>query len=69
MYSHQRIENSSFITFASYQGGILGVEIGHKWYYYRVGRKRAYNRLVNAKSVGAHFNKVIKKFYQKAVAI
>lgn len=58
------IRNSSVIKQVEYQPGTVFVTFrSGAIYQYSVPRKRAFTRLVQAKSVGTYFNKVFKKFY------
>ncbi len=58
------IRKSSVIKEVAYEPGTVYVTFrSGAMYQYYVPRRRAFTRLVKAKSVGTYFNKVFKKFY------
>ena len=60
------VPHSTFIKSIAYQPVRITVTtISGQSYIYKVGSKRAFYRFVNAPSVGRHFNKVIKKYYER----
>jgi hypothetical protein len=56
--------DSSFIRKVAYQHRLVEITLKNgRTYMYSVPRKRAFNNLVKARSVGRYFNKVFKKNY------